>query len=108
MAPVRVNASVRERIVERRAMSLPEAFVPIVPHDETRATHVFSVRLAALAPRAARWLINKALPQGRRETRIIGLVGIGIVLFIGAFSTVMLREIDSFGRSSSEKHIKQL
>src|SRR4051812_20549367 len=103
MAPFRVNASVRERTVERRAMSRPEAFVPVIPHDETRAAHVFFTRLAALAPRAMRWLIDKALPHGARETRIIGLVGIGIVLFIGAFSTVMLREIDSFGRSSSEK-----
>src|SRR4051794_30545513 len=98
MAPVRVDASVRERIVERRDMSLPEAFAPLIPHDEVCAAPVFFARLAALAQRATRWLIDKALPHRRRETRIIGLVGIGVVLFIGAFSTVMLREIDSFGR----------
>ena len=55
-----------------------------------------------------RWVATTVLPAARREGRVIGLVGVVIVLFIVAFTNLMLREIDKSSRASSQAHVEQL
>ena len=51
---------------------------------------------------------RRAAARHAREGRVIGLVGVVIVLFIVAFTNLMLREIDDSSRASGQAHVEQL
>jgi PAS domain S-box-containing protein len=55
-----------------------------------------------------RSIVHAILPATRREGRVIGLVGVIIVLFIVAFTNLMLRELDESSRASGQAHVEQL
>ena len=55
-----------------------------------------------------RSIVHAVLPATRREGRVIGLVGFVIVLFIVAFTNLMLRELDDSSRASGQAHVEQL
>lgn len=64
--------------------------------------------IGSRALRLARRKIASLLVAVRREGRVIGLVGGVIVLFIVAFTNLMLREIDESSRASGQAHVEQL
>jgi PAS domain S-box-containing protein len=55
-----------------------------------------------------RWVVMALPPIARHEDRVIGLVGVAIVLFIAAFTSLVLREIEKSSRAASEAHVERL
>ena len=53
-------------------------------------------------------IVARLLPPGRRMSRVIGLAGTVIVLFIAAFTGLMLREIEASSRAANQTHIETL
>jgi PAS domain S-box-containing protein len=62
-------------------------------------------RTAALAIALRSW---NAATLGRCESRLIGLAGAVIVLFVAGFTGLIVREIDQTAQKSSEEHVEQL
>lgn len=81
-------------------MSSPQDFVAALPSA--------GARVHRLGSRFASFVAATLLPAERREGRVIGLVGVVIVLFIVAFTNLMLREIDHSSRASNEAHVERL
>jgi PAS domain S-box-containing protein len=65
-----------------------------------------------LASRAASFTATvaagTAVKFGRQEGRLIGLLGVVIVLFIAGLAGLMVRKIDEASRTSNEEHVQQL
>ena len=52
------------------------------------------LRIGSTVAALPRSIVGALLPATRREGRVIGLVGVVIVLFIVAFTNLMLRELE--------------
>jgi PAS domain S-box-containing protein len=66
------------------------------------------LRIGSTVAALPRSIVGALLPATRREGRVIGLVGVVIVLFIVAFTNLMLRELDDSSRASGQAHVEQL
>jgi PAS domain S-box-containing protein len=66
------------------------------------------LRIGSAAAAIPRSIVGALLPATRREGRVIGLVGVVIVLFIVAFTNLMLRELEDSSRASAQAHVEQL
>ncbi|HZB53041.1 MAG TPA: hypothetical protein VE527_05420, partial [Reyranella sp.] len=66
------------------------------------------LRIGSAAAALPRSIVGALLPATRREGRVIGLVGVVIVLFIVAFTNLMLRELEDSSRASGQAHVEQL
>ncbi|MDP2331913.1 MAG: ATP-binding protein [Reyranella sp.] len=88
-------------------MSINQTFAAALPLTGSRILRLARQAVSFVAA-SARWFATIALPAARREGRIIGLVGVIIVLFIVALTNLMLREIDESSRASGQAHVEQL
>ena len=88
-------------------MSLNQTFMAALPPVGTRALHLAG-QAASFVTALPRWLVTMVFPAARREGRVIGFVSVVIVLFIVAFTNLVLREIDDSSRTSSQAHVEQL
>jgi PAS domain S-box-containing protein len=66
------------------------------------------LRIGSAGAAIPRSIVGALLPATRREGRAIGLVGVVIVLFIVAFTNLMLRELEDSSRASAQAHVEQL
>ena len=66
------------------------------------------LRIGSTVAAIPRSIVGALLPATRREGRVVGLVGVVIVLFIVAFTNLMLRELDDSSRASGQAHVEQL
>jgi len=88
-------------------MSLNQTFVAALPPAGSRALRLVG-QAASFVAALPRWSVTMVLPAQRREGRVIGLVSVVIVLFIVAFTNLVLREINNSSRASSQAHVEQL
>ena len=66
------------------------------------------LRIGSTVAAIPRSIVGALLPATRREGRVVGLVGVVIVLFIVAFTNLMLRELNDSSRTSAQEHVEQL
>jgi PAS domain S-box-containing protein len=83
------------------------AFAETLPSAGLRFLNLLS-RIGSSLIAVPRSIVGTLLPATRREGRVIGLVGVVIVLFIVAFTNLMLRELDDSSRASGKAHVEQL
>ncbi|MDP1911374.1 MAG: cache domain-containing protein, partial [Hyphomicrobium sp.] len=88
-------------------MSFNQALVTALPLANSWALRLVSRTMSFVAA-GPRWIVTTLLPSMRREGRVIGLVSVVIVLFIVAFTNLVLREIDDSSGASSQAHVEQL
>ena len=88
-------------------MANHHAFAETLPSVVPRLLHLMS-RIGSAVIAVPRGIVGAVLPATRREGRVIGLVGVVIVLFIVAFTNLMLRELDDSSRASGQAHVEQL
>lgn len=88
-------------------MSLIQAIAATMPSTGSRVRD-FVGRAASTAATVSGRVVAMALPPTRRESRVIGLVGIVLVLFIVAFTNLVLREIADASRDANQAHVEQL
>ena len=81
----------------------------ITPSRDTLPSVGFRLlRIGSTVAAIPRSIVGTLLPATRREGRVVGLVGVVIVLFIVAFTNLMLRELDDSSRASGQAHVEQL
>ena len=79
-----------------------------------RPTYRTALSSLSDAVAAGRRALSSILPLGhdipieRRESRLILVVGVIVVLFIAGFAAVMLRQLGDASRLSNEEHVEQL
>jgi PAS domain S-box-containing protein len=88
-------------------MSLNQAFVAALPLTASRVLQL-AHRAAAFVIAVPGRIIAMLLPAIWREGRVIALVGVVIVLFIVAFTNLVLRQIEASSHASSQAHVEQL
>ncbi|MPZ34784.1 MAG: PAS domain S-box protein [Rhodospirillales bacterium] len=88
-------------------MAHHHAFAETLPSAGSRLLNLMS-RIGSTVAAIPRSIVGTILPATRREGRVIGLVGVVIVLFIVAFTNLMLRELDDSSRTSGQAHVEQL
>lgn len=91
----------------RSSMSLIQAIAATMPSTGSRVRG-FVGRAASTVATVSGRVVAMALPPTRRESRVIGLVGIVLVLFIVAFTNLVLREIADSSRDANQAHVEQL
>ena len=88
-------------------MASHHVFAETLPSAGPRLLHLMS-RIGSAVIALPRSIVDAVMPATRREGRVIGLVGVVIVLFIVAFTNLMLRELDESSRASGKAHVEQL
>ena len=84
-------------------MSFIQAFAAAAPLAGFRR-----LSRSGMASSASAVMARISAKVGWREGHLIGVAGVLIVLFIAAFSSLIVRQINDASRASNQEHVQQL